>query len=122
VDTGTSGDPRGTSQNNLVAEFLGDYVYAIGTRTYGAGVYNDARNAADCPAVDAYRQAYEDGVIAGDLPPQAQDDSPAERDDQAEAEEAAADANGTPPDRPSITTQCSVDFDNSDIFRATSAP
>jgi hypothetical protein len=119
VDTGEQGDPRASSQNNIVAEFLGDYVYAIATRTYGAGVYNDVRDAEDCPAVDRYRQAYEDGVRAGELPPIAIEDSPAERDAE---EEAAPQEAAAAPARPSITAQCPADFGNSDIYGATSAP
>jgi hypothetical protein len=61
VFRGPSGDPRGTSQNGLTAEFLGDYVYAAASRTYGTGVWNDASNAATCGAIQAYRDSVETG-------------------------------------------------------------
>ena len=55
---GPTGDARGTSQGRILYnEFLGDYVYAIATRTYGAGVWTEARRSNDCPAMDAWRQA-----------------------------------------------------------------
>ena len=58
---GAPGDPRGSAQNNLAGEFIGDYVYATATRTTGTAVWNDARNEADCPAVDAYRMSQRTG-------------------------------------------------------------
>jgi hypothetical protein len=52
---GATGDPRGSAQNNLVLEFLGDYVYAAATNTYAAAVWNDTRNASPCTAVNTWR-------------------------------------------------------------------
>jgi hypothetical protein len=88
VHRGATGDPRGSAQNNLVLEFLGDYVYAVATNTYGAAVWNDTRNAADCPAIDAWRAAVQ-----------------------------AAVQNGTPvPTPPAPQQACPATFGNSDIF------
>jgi hypothetical protein len=64
------GDPRGSSQNGLTAEFLGDYVYAAATRTYAAAVWNDTRGAADCPAIDAWRLSLRNGTTVPRPAPQ----------------------------------------------------
>jgi hypothetical protein len=61
VYEGPTGDARGSSQGRILYnEFLGDYVYAIATRTYGAGVWTDTRRTSDCPAMDTWRQQSHD--------------------------------------------------------------
>ncbi|TMK35241.1 MAG: exo-alpha-sialidase [Actinobacteria bacterium] len=71
LNRGVAGDARGSSANALSAEFLGDYVYAAATRTYGAAVWNDARNAADCSAIDAWRESnITGGTVARPAPQQ----------------------------------------------------
>ena len=56
LNRGASGDARGSSANSQVSEFLGDYVYAAASDSFGVAVWNDARNAEDCAADDTYRE------------------------------------------------------------------
>jgi hypothetical protein len=106
VHRGASGDARGSSQNNLAAEFLGDYVYAAASRTRGAAVWNDVRNAADCPAIDEYRQElHEEALATGQLT--AEPEEPRGESDQGTDEPAEA---------PDVQQACPATFGNSDIF------
>jgi hypothetical protein len=84
-----TGDARGSSANALVDEFLGDYDYTFATNDFVVAVWNDARNAADCPAIDAYRDDVADGTAAGV---------------------------STDPTRPAPEQDCPATFGNTDIF------
>src|SRR5919204_1575165 len=84
-----TGDARGSSANALIGEFLGDYDYAFATNDFVVAVWNDARNAADCPAIDAYRDDVANGTAAGV---------------------------STDPTRPAPQQNCPATFGNTDIF------
>jgi len=106
---GASGDARGSSQNNLGAEFLGDYVYAAASRTYGAGVWNDVRNAADCPAIDEYRQELHEQSEETGVPS-------AEPEEPRGAEDRERDQGEDEAEAPDVQRVCPATFGNSDIF------
>ena len=89
INRAPTGDARGSSANALIDEFLGDYDYAFATNDFVVTVWNDARNAADCPAIDAYRDDVADGTAAG---------------------------TSTDPTRPAPEQQCPATFGNTDIF------
>jgi hypothetical protein len=65
INRAPTGDARGSSANALTGEFLGDYDYTFATNDFVVAVWNDARNAADCDDIDAYRQDVVDGDAAG---------------------------------------------------------
>jgi hypothetical protein len=90
VHRGVTGDPRASSQNNLVLEFIGDYVYADAMNDYGVAVWNDVRQGFPCADVNEWRQDVQD---AG--PPL--------------TEELAAAA-------PAIQQECPATFGNTDIW------
>jgi hypothetical protein len=118
IHRGEQGDPRGSSQNNLAAEFLGDYVYAVATNDYGAAVWNDTRNAEDCPAIDAYRQALHDESTASGLrTADAEEPRGEERRVQNGRKDQPEDAATPPP----VQEQCPATFGNSDIYGFTTA-
>lgn len=63
VHRGAAGDARSSSQNNLKGEFLGDYVYAVATSTFGAAVWNDSRGGVHCQPIDDWRMSLRTGAM-----------------------------------------------------------
>jgi hypothetical protein len=68
IHRGVSGDARGSTTNSLVAEFLGDYNYVAATNDFAYAVWNDVRNANDCPAIDTFRQNLATGTTPNPRP------------------------------------------------------
>ncbi|TCO48338.1 hypothetical protein EV646_104155 [Kribbella antiqua] len=117
VHRSPGGDPRGSSQNNLAAEFLGDYVYAAATRTYGAAVWNDVRRAADCPPIDAYRLALHNEAVAAGGPVADPEEPRGEEDIVHQLSKTQEPDAVAPP----VQQVCPGAFGNSDIFGGTYA-
>jgi hypothetical protein len=90
VHRGATGDPRASAQNNVVLEFLGDYVYADAMDSFGVAVWNEVREGAPCNAVNEWRQ-------------DVQDAGPPLTEELLEA-------------RPAIQQECPATFGNSDIW------
>ena len=105
LDRGVVGDARASSANALIDEFIGDYNTVAATNDSAVAVFNDARDAAVCPAINEFRQDIFDEGGAGEF---------GEVDERGEPEQ-------PDPDAPAPATDCLPTFGNTDIWSALSA-
>lgn len=106
LDRGDIGDARASSANALIDEFIGDYNTVDATNDHAVSVFNDARDAEVCPAINGYRQDVVDSGGAGEI------GEVDERGPDA-AREPAADG-----DTPAPLTDCPPTFGNTNIWSA----
>jgi hypothetical protein len=108
VNHGVS-DPAASAQNNLRAQFWGDYASIISSPTEARYVYTDSRTGEGCPDVDEFQQfVIDNGLPTGE-----------EREDggkDAGREDAADEVEPAPP------TDCPPQFGNTDAYVATVTP
>jgi len=102
---GAIGDARASSANSLIDEFLGDYNTVDATNGGAVAVFNDARDAAVCPAINAFRQDFVDQGGTGEI------GEVDERDEEPLAEG----------DAPAPALDCPPTFGNTDIWSAAAA-
>jgi hypothetical protein len=88
------------------------------TADYGVAVWNDTRNAADCPAMDSYRQDLHDEAVAtGQRTADAEEPRGAEDREQRGGKTQGEDE----PEAPDVQAECPATFGNSDIWSFTTA-
>ena len=102
---GAIGDARASSANALIDEFIGDYNTVGATNGGAVAVWNDARDAAVCPEIDAFRQEIVDSGGAGEIGEVDERDEPPLQEG----------------DAPAPATDCPPTFGNTDIWAGVAA-
>jgi hypothetical protein len=104
---GAVGDARASSANALIDEFIGDYNEVDSTNDGAVAVWNDARDAAVCDAINEFRQeTVDEGGAAGEG--EADERERKHRRHEPRQEEEAV--------IPAPATDCPATFGNTDIW------